>query len=75
MTRPHKCKGAKVTIPTYPTKSLVRLEIMHEHEREVEYFEVDKGKGKRKRENPRVRKPIVQAQQAKPEEEKGKVEP
>lgn len=47
-THPTKGGGAKVTIPTYTTQSLVRLEIVHQIDREVGYYRVQKGKGKRK---------------------------
>ena len=48
-TRLARDKGAKIIVPTFPTQSLVGLEIVYQHEREVEYFKAYKRKNKRKR--------------------------
>ncbi len=58
---PAKGKGAKVTVPTFPTQFLVWPKIVHQHEREVEYFKANKGMNKRKR-VAKGRKQIDQAQ-------------
>ena len=55
ITQTNKGKGTKITKPTYPTKSLVRPEMVHRHEREVEYSKTQKGKDKKRKEGPRRR--------------------
>ncbi len=57
MTHPIKDKGTKVTVPTFPTQSPVRMEMVHQHERDVEYFMENKEKNKRKRESPKKAQP------------------
>lgn len=52
IVRPVRGRGEKVTIPTFPAQSPIRLEMEYKHEREVGYFKVEKGKNKRKRDSP-----------------------
>ena len=52
-------KGEKVTMPTFKSKSLVRLEMVHQLGKLLGYYQGQKGKGKgkRKRNSPQQDEP------------------
>ena len=54
---PIKGKGAKVTVSTFPSQSLVKPKMVYQHEMDVGYFREDKGKNKRKGESPKKVEP------------------
>jgi hypothetical protein len=68
IAHPTKGRGAKVTMPTFTTQSLVRPEIMHQLDREVRYYRAQKGKGKRKITSPKQDEPKEGTTQALPQQ-------
>ena len=65
--RPERCKGRKVTVPTFTLKSPIRPEIVYQLDRPVGYYHPPEKKGKRKRASPqRIQEEHVPYQQREP---------